>query len=572
MFALLAGLISATLSAQLSSRYVFVAGHGQVSWPHTYDHNNYVARDWNRDGRHDVLSLTSAYSWNRDHSQVPLVQPHVFLSNADGSYTHSWVSGVPIRALTTEWYGDYFSKRKIIVGHGNPFIDEVLQPLNCTGLACVPFGPRAAMHHAITDDIDKDGKLDLITFKAGTSIFSNFQPGAWGNHPGNGKPQNLGVWSGNTGAFTGTFIDLDGDGYPEMITGSYKHVSNHQLHGPGGGGAVPNGGITVWKNHRGRNFTVMQKLPGGPGPFGGRLMLKNGNDLILYGECGDDCAQNSYIKVYSRAGGKLHLKQVFNVGAVVGTYSKGHPPRLLDINGDGHKDLFVNHYNNYGGAVGTQHGGIWLNNGNGTFTRLKTPIFARIPKAHLKGMLAPVHANGDGRLDWIVIYQDGTFGTLLASGGGSVASAASGSGVAATNFAGYVEAYRDLSVAYSAGSSQNKANWGKSHYCTYGLREGRTYPGLSAANCLTSISNSAGKVNSTGDSGDGPVEERAMRFLPLVNWQLGFVGAEINQLADTLTNNNDLLSFNQIQMTDLLSLNLDSAITCLLYTSDAADE
>ena len=75
------------------------------------------------------------------------------------------------------------------------------------------------MHHAITDDIDKDGKLDLITFKAGTSIFSNFQPGAWGNHPGNGKPQNLGVWSGNTGAFTGTFIDLDGDGYPEMITG-----------------------------------------------------------------------------------------------------------------------------------------------------------------------------------------------------------------------------------------------------------------------------------------------------------------------------------------------------------------
>jgi len=176
-------------------------------------------------------------------------------------------------------------------------------------------------------------------------------------------------------------------------------------------------------------------------------------------------------------------------------------------------------------------------------------------------MLAPVHANGDDRLDWIVIYQDGTFGTLLASGGRSVASATSVSGVAAAAFAGYVEAYVDLSAAFSTGSGQNKANWGKSHYCAYGLSEGRTYPGLSAASCLTSISNSAGKVNSTGDSGDGPVEERAMRFLPLVNWQLGFVGAEINQLADTLTNNNDLLSFNQIQMTDLLSLNLDSAIT-----------
>jgi|GEM_PF-2856756 len=293
----------------------------------------------------------------------------------------------------------------------------------------------------------------------------------------------------------------------------------------------------------------------------GRLILKNGNDLILYGECGDDCAQNSYIKVYSRGGGKLHLKQVFNIGAVVGTHSKGHPPRLLDINGDGHKDLFVNHYDNYGGSVGTQHGGIWLNNGNGTFSRLTTPIFARIPKAHLKGMLAPVHANGDGRLDWIVIYQDGTFGTLLASGGGSVSSATSGSGVAAAAFADYVEAYGDLSAAYSAGAGQNKANWGKSHYCTYGLSEGRSYTSLSAASCLASISNGTSNAASAGDSGEDVVHDRAMRFLPLSNWQLGFVDVEINHLADALTNNTDLLSFNQIQMTDLLGLNPDSAIT-----------
>ena len=558
LFVLLTGLMSTALSAQLSSRYAYVAGHGEVSWRHTYDHNNYVARDWNNDGRHDVLSLTSVYSWNRDHSKVPLVQPHAFLSNADGSYTHTWVGGAPIHTLTTEWYGDYFSKREIIVGHGNIFVDEVLQPLNCTGLVCVPFGPRAVMHHAITDDIDKDGKLDLITFKAGTSIFSNFQPGEWGHHPGNGIPQNLGVWSGNTGSFTGAFLDLDGDGYPEMITAGEARPTAHQL---SGGGVVPHGGITVWKNHRGRNFTVIQKLPGGPGSMYGRLMLKNGKDLILYGECGDDCAQNSYIKVYSRGGGKLHLKQVFNIGAVVGTHSKGHPPRLLDINGDGHKDLFVNHYDNYGGSVGTQHGGIWLNNGNGTFSRLTTPIFARIPKAHLKGMLAPAHANGDGRLDWIVIYQDGTFGTLLASGGGSVSSATSGSGVAAAEFADYVEAYGELSAAYTAGAGQNKANWGKSHYCTSGLSEGRSYTGLSAASCLAAISNDSSNAASAGDSGEDVVHDRAMRFLPLSNWQLGFVVVEINQLADALTNNTDLLSFNQIQMTDLLGLNPDSAIT-----------
>ena len=176
-------------------------------------------------------------------------------------------------------------------------------------------------------------------------------------------------------------------------------------------------------------------------------------------------------------------------------------------------------------------------------------------------MLAPVHANGDGRLDWIVIYQDGTFGTLLASGGESVSSATAGSGVAAVAFAGYVEAYGDLSAAYTAGAGQNKANWGKSHYCTYGLSEGRSYSGLSAASCLAAISNGTSNAASAGGGGEDVVHERAMRFLPLENWQLGFVEVEINQLAGALTNNADLLSFNQIQMTDLLGLNPDSAIT-----------
>ena len=198
---------------------------------------------------------------------------------------------------------------------------------------------------------------------------------------------------------------------------------------------------------------------------------------------------------------------------VVGTaFKRTSTPRLLDINGDGHKDLFVNHYDNYGGSVGTQHGGIWLNNGNGTFSRLKTPIFARIPKAHLKGMLAPVHANGDGRLDWIVIYQDGTFGTLLASGGGSMSSTTAGSGVAGAAFAGYVEAYGDLLAVYSAGTGQSKANWGKRHYCAYGLGEGRTYPGLSAASCLASISNGTSNSASAGASGEDPAERTGNAF------------------------------------------------------------
>ena len=78
LFVLLTGLMSTALSAQLSSRYAFVAGHGEVSWRNTYDHNNYVARDWNGDGRSDVLSLTSIYSVDRTHSISIHTQPHAF--------------------------------------------------------------------------------------------------------------------------------------------------------------------------------------------------------------------------------------------------------------------------------------------------------------------------------------------------------------------------------------------------------------------------------------------------------------------------------------------------------------
>ena len=541
---------SSANAGSLSSSYSFKKGHGNIGgnlWKHTYDHNNYVSRDWNGDGKSDVLSLTSAYSWNRDHTANPIIKPHAFLSRGDGSYKVQWVEGAKIHNLTTEWYGDYFSKRPIIVGNGNVFIDAVMRPLNCTNMKCVEFSNiRAVMHHVVVEDIDNDGKLDLITFKAGTSIFSNFQPGPFGGHPGNGTAQNLGVWSGNTGAFTGAFLDLDGDGFPEMITVGEARPTNHQLKG---GMERSGGGLTVWKNHGGKNFTVMQKLPGGPGAMYGRLILKNGNDLLVYGECGDDCEQRSYMRVYTRSGGKLHKKQTFNIGARVGTHSKGHPPRLLDINGDGHKDLFVNHYDNYGGSVGTQHGGIWLNNGNGTFTRLGTPIFAGIPKAGMKGMLMPVHANGDGRLDWIVVYQDGTFGTLLSPGGGGGGSNNPGNGGGNTgggDYADYVRGNGDLLAAYNRVGGNIEA-WGKNHWERYGKYEPhrKNKPNTSTKIKVKDIVNGGRCSPSQRDRGmcqssaDG-----SQRF-----WQLGFVKDQLSVMNHSIINSNNVgFSFDDTTM------------------------
>ena len=53
-----------------------------------------------------------------------------------------------------------------------------------------------------------------------------------------------------------------------------------------------------------------------------------------------------------------------------------------------------------------------------------------------------------------------------------------------SSYEGYVNKYSDLLRVYNArGRGQTKSAWGKSHYCNNGRKEGRTYPGLSAASC-----------------------------------------------------------------------------------------
>jgi hypothetical protein len=53
------------------------------------------------------------------------------------------------------------------------------------------------------------------------------------------------------------------------------------------------------------------------------------------------------------------------------------------------------------------------------------------------------------------------------------------------SFEGYVNKYDDLLAAYTGNiQEKSKHEWGKSHYCTNGIKEGRTYSWLSKASCL----------------------------------------------------------------------------------------
>ena len=74
-----------------------------------------------------------------------------------------------------------------------------------------------------------------------------------------------------------------------------------------------------------------------------------------------------------------------------------------------------------------------------------------------------------------------TFTGLSASSCGSTTTTTTTTG---TGFEGYVNKYGDLLAAYKAsGGGQSKSVWGKTHYCNFGRKEGRTFTGLSASSC-----------------------------------------------------------------------------------------
>ena len=75
----------------ISSSYSFVKGKGKLpAWkPYFNDHNNYVARDWNKDGRLDVMAFPNTHGQqdgNAGETEGGITYRHspiVFLSNAN---------------------------------------------------------------------------------------------------------------------------------------------------------------------------------------------------------------------------------------------------------------------------------------------------------------------------------------------------------------------------------------------------------------------------------------------------------------------------------------------------------
>ena len=93
----------------LGGPYSFKAGHGTVPWlEHFADNGNAVARDWNGDGKTDVMVFPAAHGVYCNQG-CPMgftksVPPFVFLSNPDGSYSPTRAGGgVASSSTVSEW-------------------------------------------------------------------------------------------------------------------------------------------------------------------------------------------------------------------------------------------------------------------------------------------------------------------------------------------------------------------------------------------------------------------------------------------------------------------------------------
>jgi len=310
--------------------------------------------------------------------------------------------------------------------------------------------PLMTYHSGSLADIDNDGDLDLVW--SANSTFINYNNGrgkftcknmlgrANVDYPPYKKCYDQMDWTQPSlrpdkgWSWSALVIDLNKDGLPEVITANGNDVSPDLIDNK----PQHSGKIFVFKNTGGKlgTFKKVQSLPG-PGKWpdqSGRKFsvwaadtqaadLDGDGDLdgLFYHECGDFCSGTNPIVILKNLGnGKVKRWQIVNAsparGSYVGSsYNKAcGAPQIVDLNGDKRPDLVFNYSHNYNGSMQDAYKQIWMNKGNGKFTRLTKNIFSKVSGNSKKAKIIALHANKDKKIDWLVIWSDGTYGTLIA--------------------------------------------------------------------------------------------------------------------------------------------------------------
>jgi len=457
---------SAGSASGLSSSYLYVKGAGRVNKLTVEDHQMHIIlHDFNGDGFTDVGYATGYWG-----ATTPKGRSEIFLNNSAGRLnlaTTKIFSGRPRRYspdpehVTIAWNPETNGKNSItdITGDGradwlipsssNNSIPQKIPLIQGTATNKLRIGaartPLINFHHGSFADIDRDGDYDLIWSLAQTHVSHN---------PGNGQfpctfyvgppdttyrrcympiwpdfedlcPNEL--WCGYS--FANIVIDLDGDRLPEIVTSAYNTVQSDLRD------LYPHlsGRVYVFKNIDGQNFRHTQTLAG-PGKWEDSKGKKytvgaadsavadidgDGDlDGLFYYECGDYCKGANPVAVLKNLGnGKVKRWQIFNASPKRSDkwWNKAlGAPQVIDLNNDQRPDLIFNYGYNYNGSMKDAHKQIWMNKGNGKFKRLTTKIFAKVSGNSKTAKIVALHANKDKKIDWLVIWSDGTYGTLIA--------------------------------------------------------------------------------------------------------------------------------------------------------------
>ena len=318
--------------------------------------------DFNKNGSIDIFLARGDGSPNRTPVQFLMNngagifsdQTATVISNAEPGAVHAR------KALTGDYNGDGWPDL-FLIGHGHdqpPFPGEYPLLFLSNGNGTVRYVSNlesiVGFHHGgASADIDNDGDIDIIVAANTTLPFILINDGQ-GNFTKNTDrlPAEISLKS----FFTAELIDIDKDGYVDLIVGGHEHEAF---------------ATTVYWGNKSGSYQATSKtvLPGVSGwgvalDFAAEDIDGDGfRDIIINRTGSTNFYVGRYIQILRRTGNRQFTDETASRITMDTTQAWFPWFRVQDIDGDGRLDIFTDNK-----GLCTSGECAWRNNGSGVFT------------------------------------------------------------------------------------------------------------------------------------------------------------------------------------------------------------